>query len=134
MKKKDNYNISQEPACEDAPCICGSYDHKKHPTCDPSKIKVKPTHTPTPWIAYEEKKNRYHISNDKGLIALVFSEHGKGEANAEMIIRAVNVHEELLRNLKNAYTALCVLSSEKETKLMDEIDNAIARAEGRSCS
>ena len=92
------------------PCICGSWNHKSHPTETPENQQ----HTPTPWKVAEpihDSKNGYTWavaifsdiakSGDKLPAEAIASDRATAQANAAFIVRAVNVHEELLDLLKS---------------------------------
>src|SRR4029077_9532817 len=73
--------------------------------------------------------------NPKGLEqALMDADYNN--KSIDYIVRAVNSyeslrnsHEVLLQNLKNARAAISALSADTQTRLMDEIDEALAQAE-----
>lgn len=139
------------------PCICGSFDHKRHPTVTPDNqthtedcmdanddtsvfkgrcICPKPTHTPTPWT---QEKARYWklLSEGKHFMSVSFpsgvSDELTNSANAAYIVRAVNSHEELLEALKQ----LANVTNQKGmnrvvvNSIVDRAWKAIAKAEGK---
>lgn len=115
-------------------------------------MKTQTQHTPTPWEVSGELEHLKIVANSKeeyacdGIVKIAditpgdyeIAEYGHCEANAAFIVRAVNAYErdqeikkELVRNLKNAHDCLLVLSEYKNTRLMKEIEQAIAKAEGK---
>jgi hypothetical protein len=118
------------------------------------KTENKPAHTPTPWIA-EESSIQYAGQRDrlrKILIGTPRNEKGgrfiaceiqgpaqNMDANATFIVRAVNAHEELVKQLKTAETMLRNISQEVNiggipTNTLwkaDQIQKTIAKVEGR---
>jgi len=60
-------------------------------------------HTPTPW-KIDSSDSQFHPairSENEDHIATVACEDAEGRANAEFLVRACNVHEELLEALQN---------------------------------
>lgn len=69
----------------------------------------RPAHSPTPWQAFKHVQNLVEIGFDGGCIATVarFSwgaagDSAENDANAEFIVRAVNVHDALVAALIKA--------------------------------
>ncbi len=60
-------------------------------------MKTKTSHTPGPWEYYEDKKDRFQISAENALVALVF-EREDAEANAALIAAAPEMLEMLNEN------------------------------------
>lgn len=96
------------------PCICGSFDHKHHPTVEPKDgmailadqiNKARPQHTPPPW---ELSRNKVGVPDIwKGDIKICDVE-GSGnlskeinDGNAALIVRCTNNHQKLVDALKN---------------------------------
>lgn len=107
-------------------------------------MKTKPTHTPTPWkIVNRSLTDPLDLSGrtikdgrNRILAHLYPTPSGLGleeqKANAAFIVRAVNAHEKLVEALRNAQAALLVLSpNATDTRMMRDIEQAIAKAEGR---
>ncbi len=83
----------------------------------------KPRHTPTPWTHNPEMSDS-SISGPNGVVARALHSW-----DAAFIVRAVNAHEELLEALKalrNRANQTC-----GATDLMEQINQAIAKAEGK---
>lgn len=101
------------------------------------------THTPTPWIL-NNNKGWHNGFKDRGSIFECHLATGtrvpenQNLTNAAFIVRSVNAHEELLLALKNARYALEVCKEKLDPsgkglwKSLDDIDEAIAKAEARS--
>ena len=78
------------------------------------------SHTPTPWAFHETvprtirlKRKLWQVGggpDNKG-VALVF---GDDEANAEFIVRACNCHEEMLKQLDDAFAWLMEIAQFNE--------------------
>lgn len=68
------------------------------------KTKTKQTHTPGPWTLHPRiMPDPPVVYHDGSIVATVDTsapEPGEREANARLIVRAVNSHEELLEALK----------------------------------
>lgn len=107
-------------------------------------MKTKAKHTPTPWKVEEEK-----ISVGKGRLISIKGANGFSlavvgvedyplmEQDAALIVRAVNVHDELLAASKRALSQYQAFVKEQWLKddpfhqrTMAEISAAIAKAEG----
>lgn len=90
---------------------------------------AKQTHTPTPW---HRLLAPLQIVTDTRIIATVNQEgleSHEGYANAELIVRAVNSHEELVALLKELRD--CTLTdSGTRTQMTLRVEQAIAKAEG----
>lgn len=76
------------------------------------------SHTPTPW-------------NPNDLQDLLFKNPELGRANANLIVRAVNSHEELLRLVKSYRSFLLSIADPMRISEYELIDKAIAKAEGK---
>jgi len=96
------------------------------------------SHTPTPWKAEENRV--FQIKHPTFRIAICTSnsaDYLEEKANAEFIVRACNNHDELLEALKESQIALYDamhaghLSRSYGGKVMDKIEQAIAKVEGK---
>jgi hypothetical protein len=118
------------------PCICGSFDHKKHPTVTPEN-----QHTPTPWRATNWGQTITIRSKECDGIAFLNpnGDSNKGiptafeSANAAFIVRAVNSFEAMLGELKgcldrDSYVPGGCLDSIQRVRIRQVIN----RAEGNS--
>jgi hypothetical protein len=69
----------------------------------PTRV-APPTHTPTPWETYyNAKKQTWYILPKPHVLptlAAVYNYPGATEANAELIVRAVNAHAEMVEALR----------------------------------
>lgn len=92
-------------------------------------------HTPTPWKgASGTSLDSIMAGNDRIALCDVTSLKGtSAQANAAFIIRAVNSHETLLKNLKLAVLRLeefCEQQKKNRIDLTSDLDKAIAQVEG----
>lgn len=103
---------------------------------------MKTPHTPTPWFISARESGEVYIATENPEVGLtVATAHDVGdedgaevaEANAALIVRAVNCHENLLETLKNASANLAgfVSSNPAIAVVMKDIREAIVRAEGQ---
>lgn len=71
--------------------------------------KATETHTPTPWdvtdMRIEHKRGQILLTSGLKVVATVPS-NKDGEADAAFIVRAVNYHDALVNELKNAARVL----------------------------
>jgi hypothetical protein len=107
-----------------------------------AKTKVEPQHTPTPWARNVSPAAKYpfyasatgdHSKKDWIHIGAVLDGNPNAEADLDFIIRAVNVHEELLRAAKELVRQLEARfirtgCNAGEEIAMREIRTAIAKA------
>lgn len=64
-------------------------------------------HTPPPWsFEVEEYQANVVRASDGSLLATIVGDSAEAEANAEIVVRAVNSHEALVDALKDALSAL----------------------------
>lgn len=92
-----------------------------------------PKHTPTPWKFNEKNGLCYEIVTLGGAgIASVMASmhHPEAIANAELIVRAVNAHEELVNALDECYGELLADSHRDGARLalLSTIENALRKA------
>ena len=90
-------------------------------------------HTSLPWIMKENlhfESHPYRIYSDNGdIIADIVNQGIETEANAELVVRAVNSHYEFLEACKEA---LYVLNRTGADLAIEELlKRAIAKAEGK---
>jgi hypothetical protein len=96
------------------------------------KTETKPTHTPTPW----KVEDKTTLADSAGhVIAITASREQSdlaNEANAAFIVRAVNVHEELMRVCVYALNELehPHANPENKTLTIQDLKQALAKAEG----
>jgi hypothetical protein len=105
-------------------------------------------HTSTPWHVEHTDDGYIRINNDNGDLPIEDSGNGRHPINVSMddaafIVRCVNSHQELLAVLKSAHRALEILTDPNEdgakcighintvSCIQDDIEQAIARAEGK---
>lgn len=76
-------------------------------TTQPKQAQV---HTPLPWVSAPSSiSNQYVIGNEDWTKTVALVDSGNGDsckANAALIVKAVNCHEELLAAVKNMYSAI----------------------------
>jgi hypothetical protein len=102
------------------------------------------SHTPTPWHRNVSPAWKYPIYADKSgnpngkdwiHIAAVLSGNPNAEADLDFIVRAVNAHEALLRELKSALFYIHTYGGDVTKNFecggnIEQINKAIALAEG----
>lgn len=107
-------------------------------------MKKNIEHTPTPWYRNVSPGWKYPIyadanGNPEGRdwihIAVVLSGNPNNEADLEFIVRAVNSHEALLRELKSALHYIHAYGGDVTTNFecggnIEQISEVISRAEG----
>lgn len=102
------------------------------------KTQIKEVHTPTPWKIYrcsyvDETGERDKRACGFGDESLDWSRdechHPLSLADAELIIRAVNSHEALLKASKEVLSG-CEKSLLFNPKFLEKLKHAIAQAEG----
>lgn len=98
-------------------------------------------HTPTPWqlarpdvercrVVIETVERGVDLPDQGNPIAVAYWGTPIEEANAELIVRAVNCHEELLAAIKKAERELRQLQSPRSA--LTTLREALAKAEGKS--
>ena len=112
-------------------------------TCDLNLNQAsKPKHTPTPWEIDEGdvriKSDDYEVCRASDLPSSFgkydYGDKGEEEqkANAEFIVRACNVYDELVEACKSALSALNSISSyDQESMEVKSLKQAIAKTEGK---
>ena len=124
--------------------VCGLQDRHNDP-CTCTTQGTGPAHTPTPWSIDKETINDPDVvieSKSGCFVAQVSSDADdtEAQANAAFIVRAVNAHEELLDNIRQAIRALeaglddtgeCIGHVSTMDCVVDDLKQAIAKAEGK---
>ncbi len=93
-----------------------------------------PTHTPTPWTHYDDSKSavhRHQIAAMGKTVAHIYCTkrmEAEDEANAALIVRAVNSHETMFTAL--AFAQSVIKSGEPWTAQCDEIIGTALTAAG----
>lgn len=104
-----------------------------HEELEGFNVTDKPQHTPTPWRIREVKYGTSRTGVIEQMLGgnLYIGEIADNQtgpdvaiANAAFIVRAVNAHEELVRELKRCRL---LLAGHQD---MDKVDEALAKAEG----
>lgn len=93
-------------------------------------------HTPTPWVADTEPNQPEVLTESCKLIAVAYgtgTKHAEDAANAAFIVRACNVHDELVELLENAAAAMTgviagVYGDSALVNSRDDIEAALAKA------
>lgn len=120
MKTQNEHTIDCDNRNEGF-CICGA---------EPKKML--PQHTPTPWIV-----SATHSQNQ---IVQQFVKEGnawqeivttKNPADAELIVRAVNSHDELCDYLRGAIAIASRYAAMDESEWLENAQKALAKAEGK---
>lgn len=83
-------------------------------------MTTEPKHTPTPWTHYAENGGFYigHYSNTRRqYVAKIPDIDGmeQAEANAAFIVRAANMHDELMTRVKDMQAALAAVEADYDT-------------------
>ncbi len=127
---------------EDCP-KCGRFHIPASADCPPIELtagmKIKGTHTPTPWKTNGGK----HVYRQDHHIAMAFADRTgwldgrpvpteQGAcANADFIVQACNAYEIMLKALKEVHWLTQGPSLEKQDTVMCQVLEAIAKAEER---
>lgn len=67
---------------------------------------TQPVHTKGEWKVSEQYKSKYYIVNSDNEEIIKCEKSEEGEANAQRIVKAVNMHEQLIEGLKTDVTTL----------------------------
>ena len=97
-------------------------------------VKVEPQHTPTPWILGHNEANWFsEIRSPEMTIAQCEGTVQQAEANAEMIVRAVNTVSNLNTYLEEKMGSMSAgnFSRNDVEAMLNHVRQAIAKAEQR---
>lgn len=91
-------------------------------------------HTPTPWkIGYEKNTGRIYIGTKHKKPAICKINNDKNmEANAEFIVKACNLHEELVKVCKDTLLNAMAPEATDWSGVVGRLATVIAKAEGVS--
>lgn len=93
-------------------------------------MSMKPSHTPTPWEAYEGQDYNHLYGGEMDHSGNPIAEVAKFE-DAAHIAKCVNAHQPLIRALLEAQASLIGVSFHSQKKVNEIIEQALAQAEGK---
>lgn len=86
-------------------------------------------HTPTPWIIFRRPDTNYiSIDSGDGRVCRIYMHYANQEANAEHIVKCVNVHEELVEALKGLLKASDQMNEHIDVTVYNKAQEALKKS------